>query len=204
MSADAQVDRLITGRLTALNAFVSQTLTRQAEVRASRQLAKDKVNECVRSQSQRFGFCGNGTHLFSLANAAPNGMIFFHTLLLPTAYETVTAWSGICVLDGDRTFGLVVKDVQLTLFRNLDDKFYLTPRTMYQPRVATSSDFVQIEGCDVLFVNTTVSFLPSIIPDYIDINQTVQDILENFRSNWTVPDLTLDVFQVPGSTPPPG
>nr|ASV64375.1 spike protein [Transmissible gastroenteritis virus] len=194
LSADAQVDRLITGRLTALNAFVSQTLTRQAEVRASRQLAKDKVNECVRSQSQRFGFCGNGTHLFSLANAAPNGMIFFHTVLLPTAYETVTAWAGICALDGDRTFGLVVKDVQLTLFRNLDDKFYLTPRTMYQPRVATSSDFVQIEGCDVLFVNATVSDLPSIIPDYIDINQTVQDILENFRPNWTVPDLTFDIF----------
>nr|P27655.1 RecName: Full=Spike glycoprotein; Short=S glycoprotein; AltName: Full=E2; AltName: Full=Peplomer protein; Flags: Precursor [Porcine respiratory coronavirus (strain 86/137004 / British isolate)]CAA42686.1 spike protein [Porcine respiratory coronavirus] len=194
LSADAQVDRLITGRLTALNAFVSQTLTRQAEVRASRQLAKDKVNECVKSQSHRFGFCGNGTHLFSLANAAPNGMIFFHTVLLPTAYETVTAWSGICALDGDRTFGLVVKDVQLTLFRNLDDNFYLTPRTMYQPRVATSSDFVQIEGCDVLFVNTTVSDLPSIIPDYIDINQTVQDILENFRPNWTVPELTMDVF----------
>nr|CAI2706363.1 spike protein [Canine coronavirus] len=194
LSADAQVDRLITGRLTALNAFVSQTLTRQAEVRASRQLAKDKVNECVRSQSQRFGFCGNGTHLFSLANAAPNGMIFFHTVLLPTAYETVTAWSGICASDGDRTFGLVVKDVQLTLFRNLDEKFYLTPRTMYQPRVATSSDFVQIEGCDVLFVNATVIDLPSIIPDYIDINQTVQDILENYRPNWTVPDLTLEIF----------
>nr|ULF47976.1 MAG: spike protein [Canine coronavirus] len=194
LSADAQVDRLITGRLTALNAFVSQTLTRQAEVRASRQLAKDKVNECVRSQSQRFGFCGNGTHLFSLANAAPNGMIFFHSVLLPTAYETVTAWSGICASDGNRTFGLVVKDVQLTLFRNLDEKFYLTPRTMYQPRVATSSDFVQIEGCDVLFVNATVIELPSIIPDYIDINQTVQDILESFRPNWTTPELPLDIF----------
>nr|WEG19715.1 spike protein [Canine coronavirus] len=194
LSADAQVDRLITGRLTALNAFVSQTLTRQAEVRASRQLAKDKVNECVRSQSQRFGFCGNGTHLFSLANAAPNGMIFFHTVLLPTAYETVTAWSGICASDGNRTFGLVVKDVQLTLFRNIDQKFYLTPRTMYQPRVATSSDFVQIEGCDVLFVNATVIELPSIIPDYVDINQTVQDILENFRPNWTTPELPLDIF----------
>nr|AWN00687.1 spike [Canine coronavirus 2] len=194
LSADAQVDRLITGRPTALNAIVSQTLTRQAEVRASRQLAKDKVNECIRSQSQRFGFCGNGTHLFSLANAAPNGMIFFHTVLLPTAYETVTAWSGICASDGNRTFGLVVKDVQLTLFRNLDAKFYLTPRTMYQPRVATSSDFVQIEGCDVLFVNATVIELPSIIPDYIDINQTVQDILENYRPNWTVPELPLDLF----------
>nr|WEG19627.1 spike protein [Canine coronavirus] len=194
LSADAQVDRLITGRLTALNAFVSQTLTRQAEVRASRQLAKDKVNECVRSQSQRFGFCGNGTHLFSLANAAPNGMIFFHSVLLPTAYETVTAWSGICASDGNRTFGLVVKDVQLTLFRNLDNQFYLTPRTMYQPRVATSSDFVQIEGCDVLFVNATTFELPSIIPDYIDINQTVQDILENFKPNWTAPELPLDIF----------
>ncbi|QPI18714.1 spike protein [Raccoon dog acute diarrhea syndrome coronavirus] len=194
LSADAQVDRLITGRLTALNAFVSQTLTRQAEVRASRQLAKDKVNECVRSQSQRFGFCGNGTHLFSLANAAPNGMIFFHSVLLPTAYETVTAWSGICASDDNRTFGLVVKDVQLTLFRNSDAKFYLTPRTMYQPRVATSSDFVQIEGCDVLFVNATPIELPSIIPDYIDINQTVQDMLENFKPNWTAPELPLEIF----------
>lgn len=194
VNADAQVDRLITGRLAALNAFVTQTLTRQAEVRASRQLAKEKVNECVRSQSSRFGFCGNGTHLFSLANAAPNGMVFFHTVLVPTAYQTVTAWSGICASDGDRTFGLIVKDVSLTLFRNYNNSFYLTPRTMYQPRVATSADFVQIAACDVLFVNATILELPSIIPDYIDINKTVQDLLDNYKPNWTVPDFSLDIF----------
>ncbi|ASR18938.1 spike protein [Ferret enteric coronavirus] len=194
VNADAQVDRLITGRLAALNAFVTQALTNQAQVRASRQLAKEKINECVRSQSSRFGFCGNGTHLFSLANAAPRGIMLFHTVLLPTSYKTVTAWSGVCATSTNKTMGFIVKDVSLTLFKNHDDKFYLTPRTMYEPRVATMSDFVQIESCTTTFVNATVSELPSIIPDYIDINETLKDMLAQYKPNWTVPNLTIDIF----------
>ncbi|AKG92640.1 spike protein [Ferret coronavirus] len=194
VNADAQVDRLITGRLASLNAFVTQTLTNQAQIRASRQLSKEKINECVRSQSSRFGFCGNGTHLFSLANAAPRGVMLFHTVLLPTSYKTVTAWSGVCAISNNKTMGFIVKDVSLTLFKNHDDKFYLTPRTMYEPRVATMSDFVQIESCTTTFVNATVAELPSIIPDYIDINGTIKDMLDQYKPNWTVPELTIDVF----------
>nr|BAS25710.1 spike protein [Ferret coronavirus] len=192
LQADAQVDRLITGRLAALNAFVTQTLTRMTQVRASRQLAKEKINECVRSQSSRFGFCGNGTHLFSLANAAPSGIMLFHTVLVPTSYTSVTAWSGICF----ENVGLIVKDVSLTLFKNHDGKFYLTPRTMYEPRFATSADFVRINSCATTFVNATAIELPNIIPDYIDVNKTIQDMLEQYKPNWTVPNLPIDLFNL--------
>ncbi|BAV31349.1 spike protein [Ferret coronavirus] len=192
LHADAQVDRLITGRLAALNAFVTQTLTRMTQVRASRQLAKEKINECVRSQSSRFGFCGNGTHLFSLANAAPSGIMLFHTVLVPTSYTSVVAWSGICF----ENVGLIVKDVSLTLFKTHDGNFYLTPRTMYEPRVATSADFVRINSCATTFVNATVTELPNIIPDYIDVNKTIQDMLEQYKPNWTVPNLSLDLFNL--------
>nr|WAB23835.1 MAG: spike protein [Ferret coronavirus] len=187
INADAQVDRLITGRLSALNAFVTQKLTQLNQVRISRQLANEKINECVKSQSSRYGFCGNGTHLWSLVNAAPQGVMFFHTVLLPTSYKTVTAWSGICI-DGN---GLIVKDVSLTLFEN-DKKYYLTPRTMYEPRVATSADFVRISGCEKTFVNVTTSELPNIIPDYIDVNKTIEDML--VKLNWTIPGFPLEIF----------
>nr|ADX59451.1 spike protein [Cardioderma bat coronavirus/Kenya/KY43/2006] len=189
LEADAQVDRLITGRLAALNAFVTQTLTKYTEVRASRQLAQEKVNECVKSQSVRFGFCGNGTHLFSLANAAPQGIMFFHTVLVPTQYIDVQAWAGVCV---DNTYGLILRNIKTTLFKR-DDKYYVTTRDMYEPRVPVASDFVRIANCSVTYVNITQDTLGDIIPEYVDVNKTLDDLLNNLP-NYTVPDLNLDKF----------
>nr|QBP43290.1 S protein [Bat coronavirus] len=189
LAADAQVDRLISGRLAGLNAFVTQTLTKYTEVRASRQLALQKVNECVKSQSSRYGFCGNGTHLFSVVNAAPNGIMFFHTVLIPSSYTTVQAWAGVCV-NGD--VGLILRDVRNTLFY-LDSKYYITTRDMYQPRTPVQSDFVRISNCSVSYVNITSEQLGDIIPDYLDVNKTLND-LQQSRPNYTVPDLGLDQY----------
>nr|URN46054.1 spike protein [Feline coronavirus] len=170
----------------------SQTLTQYAEVKASRQLAMEKVNECVKSQSDRYGFCGNGTHLFSLVNSAPDGLLFFHTVLLPTEWEEVTAWSGICVND---TYAYVLKDFEYSIF-SYNGTYMVTPRNMFQPRKPQMSDFVQITSCEVTFLNTTYTTFQEIVIDYIDINKTIADMLEKYNPNYTTPelDLPLEIF----------
>ncbi|ACA52171.1 spike protein [Miniopterus bat coronavirus HKU8] len=188
LAADANVDRLITGRLAALNAFVTQTLTKYTEVRASRLLAQEKINECVKSQSTRYGFCGNGTHLFSIPNAAPEGIMLFHTVLVPTEYVSVTAWSGYC----HNGVGYAVKDVGNSLFQ-FNNTFYITPRNMYQPRTPTSADFIRISGCNVVYVNITDEQLPQVQPEFIDVNKTLEELMSRLPNN-TGPNLPLDIF----------
>lgn len=188
LAADAQVDRLITGRIDALNAFVSQTLTKYTEVRSSRQLAIQKLNECVKSQSARFGFCGNGTHLFSIANAAPNGIMLFHTVLLPSEYVTVQAWAGICI---DDSVGLILRDFKTTLFRT--DEYYITSRDMFEPRKPVQADFIRIANCSVTYLNISSSELGDVIPDYIDVNKTLENLEQN-RPNFTLPELEIERF----------
>nr|WCZ55975.1 MAG: S [Bat coronavirus HKU10] [Bat coronavirus HKU10] len=187
LAADAQTDRLITGRLSALNAFVTQTLTKSAEVKQSRLLAQQKVNECVKSQSNRFGFCGNGTHLFSIVNNAPNGLMFFHTVLVPTVYVTVSAWAGVCF--NNRAY--ILRDVESVLFNN--NGYYVTNRKMYEPRVPQFSDFVQVENCVVSYLNLSDVDVNTVIPDYIDVNKTLEDLLQQLP-NHTLPDLGLDQY----------
>nr|WPV62927.1 MAG: spike protein [Jingmen bat alphacoronavirus 2] len=189
LEADQQVDRLISGRLAALNAFVTQQLTKYTEVRASRLLAQQKINECVKSQSKRYGFCGNGTHVFSLVNAAPEGIMLLHAVLLPTEYAQVSAYAGLCI-NGYR--GFVLRDVSLTLFKS-STKYLITPRDMFQPRDPQTSDFVEIEGCQVSYINVTSDSLSTIIPDYIDVNKTVEDILSKLP-NRTNPQFDLGIF----------
>nr|QTE76072.1 spike protein [Bat coronavirus] len=189
LEADAQVDRLITGRLAALNAYVAQVLTRYSFMRSNRQLADSKINECVKSQSSRYGFCGNGTHLFSVVNAAPNGFLFLHTVLVPTEWQQVQAWSGLCV---DATEAYIVKDVTLSLFRS-NDELYLTPRTMFEPRKPTMADFVRITSCVPSYYNITSDEVGTFFPDFVDVNKTIEDIL-NKLPNYTLPDLNLDVY----------
>nr|QAR17949.1 spike protein [Porcine epidemic diarrhea virus] len=195
LSADVQVDRLITGRLSALNAFVAQTLTKYTEVQASRKLAQQKVNECVKSQSQRYGFCGgDGEHIFSLVQAAPQGLLFLHTVLVPGGFVNVIAIAGLCVND---EIALTLREPGLVLFTHeLQDtatEYFVSSRRMYEPRKPTVGDFVQIESCVVTYVNLTRDQLPEVIPDYIDVNKTLDDILASLP-NRTGPSLSLDVF----------
>nr|QQJ42204.1 MAG: S protein [Bat coronavirus] len=192
LTADAQVDRLITGRLAALNAFVSQTMTKYVEVQASRRLAQQKVNECVKSQSTRYGFCGDdGEHIFSIVQGAPQGLMFLHTVLVPSGYINVTAVSGLCV---DDTKALVLKEPGLVMFKSSDNtSYFLTPRKMFEPRTISVSDLVQVESCVVTYFNLSSSELPDVVPDYIDVNKTLEEIL-NSLPNRTEPEFPLDVF----------
>nr|WCC61975.1 spike protein [Bat Coronavirus MpGD16] len=190
LEADQQVDRLITGRLAALNAFVTQQLLRYSEVRASRQLAQEKINECVKSQSSRYGFCGNGTHVFSVANAAPDGIMFLHANLVPTAFIEVSAFAGVCV-DGR---ALVLRGRDEVLFQKPNTNQYLiTPRLLFEPRVPVSADFVEVSNCNVTFVNLTVNQLPELLPDYIDVNMTLKEFAATIP-NRTEMQLTLNTY----------
>lgn len=194
ITADAQVDRLITGRLAALNAFVTQTMTRYVEVQASRRLAQQKVNECVKSQSTRYGFCGSdGDHIFSIVQGAPQGLMFLHTVLVPTGYINVTAVSGLCV-DGKSAF--VLREPGLVMFMHetvADYPYLVSPRKMFEPRSISVTDLVQIESCAVSYLNLSSSELPTVVPDYIDVNKTLEDIL-NSLPNKTETNYPLDVF----------
>lgn len=188
LAADAQVDRLINGRLAALNAFVTQTLTSYAEVRASRRLAQEKINECVSSQSRRYGFCGNGTHLFTIPNAAPNGIMLLHTVLVPTAYKSVAAYAGFCANDA----AYVLKDPTLSLFK-VNDAYRVSSRHMYEPRVPVIADFVRISHCDISYVNISSDNVQAVVPDYVDVNKTLEDFFQNHNASQG-PNLPLDIF----------
>nr|BBA66319.1 spike protein [Porcine deltacoronavirus] len=174
VEANQQVDRLITGRLAALNAYVTQLLNQMSQIRQSRLLAQQKINECVKSQSSRYGFCGNGTHIFSLTQTAPNGIFFMHAVLVPNKFTRVNASAGICV-DNTRGYSL---QPQLILYQ-FNNSWRVTPRNMYEPRLPRQADFIQLTDCSVTFYNTTAANLPNIIPDIIDVNQTVSDIIDN-------------------------
>nr|WCC62682.1 spike protein [Bat Coronavirus SkGX17] len=190
ITADAQVDRLITGRLAALNAFVAQSLTKYSEVQASRQLALQKVNECVKSQSNRYGFCGgDGEHIFSLTQAAPQGLMFLHTVLVPSGFVNVTAVAGLCV---SGNMAMTLRQGGFVLFVK-GDEYFVSPRKMFEPRKPQVTDFVQIATCIISYVNITNEQLPDIIPDYIDVNKTLDDILASLPNN-TAPDLPLEIF----------
>nr|WBU87226.1 S protein [Bat coronavirus] len=193
ITADAQVDRLITGRLAALNAFVTQTMTKYVEVQTSRRLAQQKVNECVKSQSTRYGFCGSdGDHIFSIVQAAPQGLMFLHTVLLPTGYVNVTAVSGLCV---DGTSAFVLREPGLVMFRpDTNSQYLVSPRKMFEPRAISVTDLVQIRSCAINYLNLTSSELPNVVPDYIDVNKTLEDVLNGLPTNKPDINYPLDVF----------
>nr|ADX59458.1 spike protein [Chaerephon bat coronavirus/Kenya/KY41/2006] len=198
LEADAQVDRIIVGRIAALNAFVSQALTRYTEVQASRKLALQKVNECVKSQSKRFGFCGNdGEHIFSVVQAAPQGLLFLHTVLKPDSFVQVHAVAGLCV---ENTKALVLRQVGYTLFVNgivvssLDvSQLFISPRKMFEPRKPQVADFVQVSSCELSYFNITMEQLPDLVPDFVDVNKTLEEIFGSLP-NFTVPQFPLDVL----------
>ncbi|ACJ12044.1 spike glycoprotein [Bulbul coronavirus HKU11-796] len=188
VQADQQVDRLITGRLAALNAYVTQLLNQMSQIRQSRLLAQQKINECVKSQSSRYGFCGNGTHLFSLTQSAPNGIFFMHAVLVPQQFTRVNASAGICV-GGTKGYSL---QPQLILYQ-YNNSWRVTPRNMYEPRVPRAADFIPLVDCSVTYYNATAEDLPNIIPDYVDVNQTVSDIINSLPTPQT-PTWSLDQY----------
>ncbi|AIL94216.1 spike protein [Bat Hp-betacoronavirus/Zhejiang2013] len=188
LEADAQIDRLINGRLQVLQTFVTQQLIRASEIRASAKLAAQKMSECVQGQSQRLDFCGRGMHLMSFPQAAPYGMVFLHVLYKPTDYINVTTVPAICSND-------VAYFPVDGVFVYYNNSLMFTKRNYFEPEIITIDNIRSAGSCnvDVTYVNHTI-YNPE-MPELEDFKQELEEIRKNFstglpnRPNFTLPGL---------------
>lgn len=188
LEAQAQIDRLINGRLTALNAYVSKQLSDMTLVKVSAAQAIEKVNECVKSQSPRINFCGNGNHILSLVQNAPYGLYFIHFSYVPTAFKTANVSPGLCIA-GDRGLapkaGYFVQD-------NGDWKF--TGSNYYYPEPITDENSVVMISCAVNYTKAPEVLLNSSIPNLPDFKEELDKWFKNQTS--IAPDLSLDLEKI--------
>nr|AZA07514.1 spike protein [Infectious bronchitis virus] len=196
LAANAQVDRLITGRLSALSVLASSKQSEYSRVAYQRQLAQQKVNECVRSQSSRNSFCGLGKHVLSIPQSAPNGIVFVHFTYTPQTYVNVTAIVGFCI---NSSYALVpVTD--RGIFIQLNGSYYITSRDMYMPRNITSGDVVVLTSCQANYVSVNKTVVSTFVDesdfDFEDElskwwNETEHKIPNFEEFNYTVPILNI-------------
>lgn len=159
LEANAEVDRLISGRMVVLNTYVTQLLIQASELRSQAQLAKQKMSECVKSQSLRNDFCGNGTHVFSIPQVAPNGMLFIHYSYQPTQYKQLYTTAGLCY----NGTGYVPKEGLFVREDNSSTTWYFTKAAFYNPVNLSLENTQQIDSCGI---------------NYTVVNRTVLDPLE--------------------------
>ncbi|ATP66744.1 spike glycoprotein [Myodes rufocanus vole coronavirus 2/JL2014] len=185
LEAQVQIDRLINGRLTALNAYVSQQLSDITLVKFSASQAIEKVNECVKSQSPRVNFCGNGNHILSLVQNAPYGLYFIHFSYVPTKYVTAYVSPGLCIA-GDK--GIAPKS---GYFVRVNDKWMFTGSGYYYPEPITDKNVVMMSTCAVNYTKAPDVILNNTIPTLPDFKEELDQWFKNQTS--TAPDLSLDL-----------
>uniref|UniRef100_A0AB39AD58 Spike protein n=1 Tax=Bird gammacoronavirus AnasCN24 TaxID=3237959 RepID=A0AB39AD58_9GAMC len=199
LSAKAQVDRLITGRLSSLSVLAASKQSEQLKVSQQRQLAQDKVNECVLSQSTRNSFCGEGKHILSIPQSAPNGIVFFHFTYTPQTFRNVTAVVGFCVTkNGSEPYGLVPVNGR-GVFIIEDGVYKITSRDMYMPRNITAGDVVVLTSCEANYQSVNYSVVDNFVDDDFDFddefekwwNKTEHLIPDLDEFNYTVPILNI-------------
>ncbi|ARJ34226.1 spike protein [Bat coronavirus] len=181
LEQEVQIDRLINGRLTTLNAFVAQQLVRSESAARSAQLAKDKVNECVKSQSTRSGFCGQGTHIVSFVINAPNGLYFMHVGYHPSQHIEVVAAYGLCDAANPTNCiapvnGYFIKN-QTT--RGVDDWSY-TGSSFYAPEPITTLN-TRYVAPQVTFQNISTNLPPPLLGN--STGTDFKDELDEFFKN---------------------
>lgn len=188
LEAQVQIDRLINGRLTALNAYVSQQLSDITLVKFSASQAIEKINECVKSQSTRVNFCGKGNHILSLVQNAPYGLYFIHFSYQPTKYTTVYVSPGLC-LAGD--VGVAPKS---GYFIKVNDKWMFTGSGYYHPEPITNDNVIMMSNCAVNFTKAPDVVLNTSIPNLPDFKEELDKWFKNQSS--VAPDLSLDLERI--------
>nr|UVJ46707.1 spike glycoprotein [Bamboo rat coronavirus]WEY18163.1 MAG: spike protein [Bamboo rat coronavirus] len=188
LEAQVQIDRLINGRLTALNAYVSQQLSDITLVKFGASQAIEKVNECVKSQSPRINFCGNGNHILSLVQNAPYGLYFIHFSYVPTAFITAYVSPGLCIA-GDR--GLAPK---AGYFIKENDQWMFTGSSYYYPEPITDKNSVVMSTCAVNYTKAPDVNLNNSIPNLPDFKEELDQWFKNQTS--IAPDLSLDLEKI--------
>nr|UUG60183.1 S [Infectious bronchitis virus] [Infectious bronchitis virus] len=165
IQADAQVDRLITGRLSSLSVLASAKQSEYLRVSQQRELATQKINECVKSQSNRYGFCGSGRHVLSIPQNAPNGIVFIHFSYTPESFVNVTAIVGFCVQPANASRYAVVPVNGRGIFIQVNGSYYITARDMYMPRDITAGDIVTLTSCQANYVNVNKTVITTFVED---------------------------------------
>nr|CAA83661.1 surface protein [Human coronavirus OC43] len=188
LEAQAQIDRLINGRLTALDAYVSQQLSDSTLVKFSAAQAMEKVNECVKSQSSRINFCGNGNHIISLVQNAPYGLYFIHFSYVPTKYVTAKVSPGLCIA-GDR--GIAPKS---GYFVNVNNTWMFTGSRYYYPEPITGNNVVVMSTCAVNYTKAPDVMLNISTPNLPDFKEELDQWFKN--QTLVAPDLSLDYINV--------
>nr|APX44038.1 spike protein [Infectious bronchitis virus] len=165
IQADAQVDRLITGRLSSLSVLASAKQSEYIRVSQQRELATQKINECVKSQSNRYGFCGSGRHVLSIPQNAPNGIVFIHFTYTPESFVNVTAIVGFCVNPANASQYAIVPANGRGIFIQVNGSYYVTARDMYMPRDITAGDIVTLTSCQANYVNVNKTVITTFVED---------------------------------------
>nr|QJS39717.1 spike protein [Infectious bronchitis virus] len=200
IQADAQVDRLITGRLSSLSVLASAKQSEYLRVSQQRELATQKINECVKSQSTRYGFCGSGRHVLSIPQNAPNGIVFIHFTYTPESFVNVTAIVGFCVNPPNASQYAIVPVNGRGVFIQVNGTYYITSRDMYMPRDITAGDIVTLTSCQANYVSVNKTVITTFVDnddfDFEDElskwwNDTKHELPDFDEFNYTVPVLNI-------------
>nr|ALH21111.1 spike protein [Infectious bronchitis virus]CAA60684.1 spike protein [Infectious bronchitis virus] len=200
IQADVQVDRIITGRLSSLSVLASAKQAEYTIVSQQRQLATQKINECVKSQSNRYSFCGNGRHVLTIPQNAPNGIVFIHFTYTPESFVNVTAIVGFCVNPANASQYAIVPANGRGVFIQVNGSYYITARDMYMPRDITAGDIVTLTSCQANYVNVNKTVINTFVEDddfdFDDElskwwNDTKHELPDFDEFNYTIPVLNI-------------
>ncbi|UJY53843.1 spike glycoprotein [Rousettus madagascariensis nobecovirus] len=182
LEANAEVDRLISGRMVVLNTYVTQLLIQASELRSQAQLANQKMSECVKAQSSRNDFCGNGTHVFSIPQVAPNGMLFIHYSYQPTEYKQLYTTAGLC-FNGT---GYVPKDGLFVREDNTSTVWYFTKAAFYSPSNLSYDNTRQLDSCGVNYTVVNNSVLTPFEPPNFNFDAEFDKYFKNQSSRFNI------------------
>nr|UXN85484.1 spike protein [Infectious bronchitis virus]UXN85494.1 spike protein [Infectious bronchitis virus]UXN85504.1 spike protein [Infectious bronchitis virus] len=207
IQADAQVDRLITGRLSSLSVLASAKQSEHIIASQQRELATQKINECVKSQSTRYSFCGNGRHVLTIPQNAPNGIVFIHFTYTPESFVNVTAIVGFCVNPANASQYAIVPANGRGIFIQVNGTYYITARDMYMPRSITAGDIVTLTSCQANYVSVNKTVITTFVEDddfnFDDElskwwNETKHDLPDFDQFNYTIPvlNITYDIDKI--------
>nr|WCR75977.1 spike protein [Infectious bronchitis virus] len=200
IQADAQVDRIITGRLSSLSVLASAKQSEHITVSQQRALATQKINECVKSQSTRYSFCGNGRHVLTIPQNAPNGIVFIHFTYTPESFVNVTAIVGFCVKPPNASHYAIVPANGRGIFIQVNGSYYITARDMYMPRNITAGDIVTLTSCQANYVSVNRTVITTFVDnDDFDFdhelskwwNDTKHELPDFDEFNYTIPVLNI-------------
>nr|AFK30962.1 spike protein [Infectious bronchitis virus] len=207
LEANTQVDRLISGRLSSLSVLASAKQAEYAKVSQQRELAKQKINECVKSQSSRLGFCGAGRHVLTIPQNAPNGILLLHFTYTPETFKNVTAVVGFCVKPENGSEYAIVPANGRGIFIQVNGTYYITARDMYMPRNITAGDIVTLTSCQANYVSVNRTVITTFVDeDDFDFdvelskwwNETKHEFPDFDQFNYTIPvlNITYDIDKI--------